>query len=128
TPREARGIREARRVEERVAHVDAVVDDADLHALALAAGRGPELVGVDHRRALVRVEVVAEARVDLADRAQALERGQDAVREPEREAVEDDPVAVLDPGLRDRRPDLRGCNALRLRDPRQVLAGAGALD
>src|SRR4030095_3713510 len=63
---EAHGVREPGRVEERVRLVDAVVDDPDLDPLAAAARGGPEGVGADHRRALVRVEVVARARVDLA--------------------------------------------------------------
>src|SRR5690348_13544510 len=63
--REAGGIVEAGGAEVGVRLVDAVVDDADLDALAEAARVRPERVGVDHRRALVRVEVVAGAREDL---------------------------------------------------------------
>ena len=118
--REAGGIREAGRAEVRVRHVDAVVDDTDLDPLAEAAGVRPERVGVDHRRALVRVEVVAQARIDLAHSGDLEELRQVAVGQAHREAVEDQLVAMEDPRLRDRVPDLPGRGRLGPLEPCEV--------
>ena len=123
--REAGRVRVAGRVEERVRLVDPVVDDPDLDPLAEPAGRGPELVGVDHAGALVGVEVVADARVDLAHGRNPLERRQLGVRQAHREPVEDDAVALLEPRARDRAADLCGGGGLGLGEPREVGARGG---
>ena len=51
--REARRVREPGRARGTGSGVDAVVDDADLHPLALLAGGGLQIGGADHRRAAV---------------------------------------------------------------------------
>ena len=67
-------IAEPSRAEERVRLVDTVVDDADLDAVAAVTRRRPHLVGADDRRALVGVERVTDAGIDLGHGLQPRER------------------------------------------------------
>ena len=99
--REPRRIAVARRAEERVRLVDAVVDDADLHAVAgRRQGRAaPELVGADDRRASIERHAVAPSHVHAFDPLDAGELRDVAGCEGDGEAVQHDRVAP---------PDLRG--------------------
>ena len=93
---EAGRVAEAAGVERRVRLVDPVVDHGDLDAGARRSGRAGEGGRADHAGASVRLEVVANARIDARDRAERMEAGKAAHRQLNREAVEDDLEAVAE--------------------------------
>src|SRR5690349_1012758 len=127
-PGEPGRIAETRRAEERVRLVDAVVDDADLDPVAAVTGRRPHLVGADDRRALVGIERVADARIDPGHRVEPRQRRQFARRQRDREAVENDPVAIRDAGRGDRTLELGRGSALCAGEARQIHARARVVD
>ena len=91
TLREAWWVRESSRGEKRARRVDAGVDDADLHPLALVAGGGFQIGGVDHRRATVHRPRVREARVDPVHRGQRHQLRERRSRQFDCKPVEEDP-------------------------------------
>ncbi len=82
--------------------VDAVVDDADLDPTAAVTDRESEPRRCPYSGPTIRCReaVVAHARVDANDPREG-RHGRDTIgREPEREAVEHEPVAPPDLGVR----------------------------
>ena len=94
--RKAGRVREAGRVEEGVLVVDAVVDDGDLDTLTSGSRQRAELRSAEHRRPAVEVEVVREARVHPGGDPTIHELREPAVRDANREAVDEDLVAARD--------------------------------
>ena len=70
------------------------------------AGRGGVVGRVDHGRPAVDRREVGDARIDLRGEVEADELRQQTVRQLDREAVEDDAVALLHARLRDRDAEL----------------------
>ena len=122
------GIRVARRVQEWIRAVDAVVDDRDLQPVALGPCQRLQLGGADHRCARVGREVVAQRRIDLADEAEPRERGQLRGRQRHGEPVENDLEATTDACLRDRAQQLRCGAVLNGSDAGQVETRGAARD
>ena len=124
--REAARVRERRCIEVRVPRIDAVVDDADLDALAARARRGMELVRADDARASIRRERVRKVRVDLRRKRQPCERRQLRDGQLDGHAVEHDLVPLLHARLRNRAKQAGCVAALRLDEPRDIAASCGA--
>ncbi len=132
---EAGGIREARRAEEDVRLIEAVVEDRDLDALACGGERRPpHRRSADELRRAVEELVVGHARPDgrAADRAEAREL---RPRKDDGDSVEDDAVVPANArarhGVGDARLQrtLRGGEAAEIVDARrraQVQVAAGA--
>ena len=92
------GHREARRREERMRLVDAVVDHADLDPVARGRQRrAPDLRRADHLRALVERAVVADAPLHLAHAGDRRDPGHRARGRHDGEAVQHELVAPADP-------------------------------
>ena len=103
--REARRVGEAARVEEHVGLVEPVVEDRDLHAVARRGERRPPDCGcADQLRRAVQERVVGEARPDGRARHGTKPRELRA-RDDDGEPVEDDAVAPVHLGARDRSLD-----------------------
>ena len=105
--REARGIREAGRVEERALLVDAVVDDSDLDAGAVRAAHALEDVGADHPRTAVRRERVGRRRIEPRDGRQPCELRQLSRLQRHHDPVEQDREAAADLRVGDRSAERR---------------------
>ena len=104
--REAGRIREACRREERVLVVDAVVDDGDLHAIALRPRQPRELRCADDRGAPVQERRVRVARVHLLSDSEVEQVGELRVGDADDEPVQQHLVAARDPRLGQRAPTL----------------------
>ncbi len=126
--REAGRVLEARRVEERVRLVDAVVDDGDLDAFAARPRDAVQLVRADHGRAPVERLAVADAGVDARDDVEAHELRQALCGQRHREAVDEDAEAAADARLRDRASQRHACARLRGIESAQVGVGGCAVD
>ena len=118
--REAGRVRVAGPLQERTAVVDAVVDDPDLHPLAVQPAQRGERCGADHVGAAVRGERVADVRVDLRDEAELHQSRKLARRQLDREAVQHDPVALVHLRLGNRALDSRHGGALCCGEPREI--------
>ena len=120
--RKACRVREARRGEERMLVVDAVVDDGDLDSLAASARDSRERGGADHGGPTVQIEPVRVARVHALDGVGGEQVWEPLVREADGEAVDEHLVAAADGGLGDLGTDARDRLRLGSLQPAEVRA------
>ena len=121
-------ILQARRGEERVPRVDAVVDDADPDPGAPRTGRRGVRGGAHHRRAPIQRQRVADAGIDLGHEPEAGERRQTRRRQVDGEAVHEQPEAPRHLRLRNRPPQRGGRRCLGAGEAREVGARRGVGD